>query len=270
MSEKVIITVAPLAQRYYDEVDGFPTAKELAKEIIQSCHAGASVCHLHVIDDKGEPTFDTSFFEEVLKHVRSGCDIIMQGSTGGISDLSLDERSVSVEVEGVEMASLNMGSCDVGETAYINRPGDVRYWAEKMKKNNVKPEMVFFEPGMIREHSMLQEKGLIDKPYVANIALGFPNTLAATPKNLLFMSELLPDNIHWLLTTHHNKDFSLQAMAVTLAGHVRVGFEDSFYLSPDKRAKNNPELVRQAAEMINLLGREVAKPSQTRQMYGLA
>lgn len=128
---KVAITVAPLAQTYYDDVDCFPTPERLAQEVYECCLAGASVVHLHVIDEQGNATVNTSNFQETVKMIRAECDIIIQGSTGGISDLTRDERSVSVEVPDVEMGSLNMGSCNVGEQAYINTPGDVEYWAEK-------------------------------------------------------------------------------------------------------------------------------------------
>mgnify|MGYP001371932698 CR=1 FL=1 len=139
--DKVAITVAPLAQSYYDEVSSFPTPERLAQEIYECHQAGASVVHLHVIDGQGRATVDTTNFRQTVRLLRDRCDIIVQGSTGGVSDLTRDERSVSVEVPEVEMGSLNMGSCNVGEQAYINTPGDVEYWAEKMRRHQVIPEM---------------------------------------------------------------------------------------------------------------------------------
>jgi len=202
--------------------------------------------------------------------IRDKCDIIIQGSTGGISDLTRDERSVSVEVPEVEMGSLNMGSCNVGEQAYINTPGDVEYWAQKMQKNNVLPEMTFFEPGMMTLIKRLFDKGIIKHPLVVNLALGFPGTLPATPDNIMFMVRQLPEDTVWTLTPHHATDYSLHALSVALGGNVRVGFEDSMYLVPGKKASNNVELVAKARELIELLGRVVANPAETRQMYGIA
>ncbi|MHC4630926.1 MAG: beta-keto acid cleavage family enzyme [Planctomycetota bacterium] len=267
---KVAITVAPLAQTYYDDVDCFPTPERLAQEIYECFRAGASVVHLHVIDEQGNATVDTSSFQKTIRMVREKCDIIVQGSTGGVSDLTCDERSVSVEVPEVEMGSLNMGSCNVGEQAYVNTPGDVEYWAQKMRKNNVLPEMTFFEPGMMTMIDRLSEKRLVGHPLVVNLALGFPGTLPTTPHNILFMVGQLPENTVWLLTPHHAKDFGLHALSVALGGNVRVGFEDSMYLAPDKKASNNAELVAKAHDLIEQLGRQVATPAETREMYGLA
>ena len=57
---------------------------------------------------------------------------------------------------------------------------------------------------------------------------------------------------------------------MALGGNVRVGFEDSMYLAPGQKASNNVELVAKARELIELLGRTVASPAETRQMYGIA
>jgi 3-keto-5-aminohexanoate cleavage enzyme len=267
---KAAITVAPLAQAYYDNVDSFPSPEGLAQEVYECCQAGASVVHLHVIDGQGNPTVDTSNFKDTVRMIRAKCDIIIQGSTGGISDLTRDERSVSVEVPEVEMGSLNMGSCNVGEQAYINTPGDVEYWAEKMRKNNVLPEMTFFEPGMMTLINRLLDKGIVKHPIVANLALGFPGTLPATADNIMFMVRQLPEDAVWTLTPHHAENYNLHALSVALGGNVRVGFEDSMYLAPGKKASNNIELVAKARELIEQLGRTVAGPGETRQMYGIA
>lgn len=266
---KVAITVAPLAQTYYDDVESFPTPERLAKEICKCCRAGASVVHLHVIDERGNATVDKSNFQETVRLIRAECDIIIQGSTGGVSDLTRDERSVSVEVPEVEMASLNMGSCNIGEQAYINTPDDVEFWVQKMRKNNVLAEMTFFEPGMLTMMGRLFDKGLINRPPVVNLALGFPSTLPATPDSILFMARQLPADAVWLLTPHHAEDFALHALSVVLGGNVRVGFEDSMYLESGRKASNNVELVAKAREIIEQLGRKIASPAETRQMYGI-
>ncbi|MCP4256677.1 MAG: 3-keto-5-aminohexanoate cleavage protein [Planctomycetes bacterium] len=266
---KVAITVAPLAQTYYDDVDCFPTPERLALEVYECWQAGASVVHLHVIDEQGNATVDTSNFQKTVGMIREKCDIIIQGSTGGVSDLTRDERSVSVEVPEVEMGSLNMGSCNVGEQAYINTPGDVEFWAEKMRRNNVVPEMTFFEPGMMTMIERLLDKEALGHPLVVNLALGFPSTLPATVDNIVFMARQLPKDAVWMLTPHHAMDFSLHALSVVLGGNIRVGFEDSMYLEPDKKASNNVELVTKAHDLIEQMGRQIAQPAETRQMYGI-
>ena len=166
----VIIALAPVQQRTFDT---FPTAEELADEIVECHAAGAAVLHLHVIDHKGNQTTDTSCFKRAIDHIRSRCDMVIEGSTGGPLDMTPDQRSVCLGVEGVEMASLNMGSVNVGDGVYINSLKDVLFWSEKMKRHKVAPDMAFFEVGMLSRIAELQARGLVGKPYCASLALGF-------------------------------------------------------------------------------------------------
>jgi len=103
-----------------------------------------------------------------------------------------------------------------------------------------------------------------------NLAMGFPGTLPAKPDNILFMARQLPTDAVWMLTPHHATDFAIHALSIALGGNVRVGFEDSMYLEPERKASNNVELVAKARELIEQLGRKIASPAETRQMYGIA
>jgi uncharacterized protein (DUF849 family) len=68
---KVAITVAPLAQAYYDDVDSFPAPERLAQEISECCQAGASVVHLHVIDEQ-ESSLLASQISDIFNQAASG------------------------------------------------------------------------------------------------------------------------------------------------------------------------------------------------------
>ena len=61
----------------------------------------------------------------------------------------------------------------------------------------------------------------------------------------------------------------MHALSIAPDGNVRVGFEDSMYLAPDRKASDNVELVAKARELVELLGRGAASPVETRQMYGI-
>jgi 3-keto-5-aminohexanoate cleavage enzyme len=66
------------------------------------------------------------------------------------------------------------------------------------------------------------------------------------------------------------KDFRLLATAVGLgASLVRVGFEDSIFWAPGRPVKRNTELVKKLADLVRLLGHEVATPSEARSILGI-
>ncbi|MFW6312610.1 MAG: 3-keto-5-aminohexanoate cleavage protein, partial [Spirochaetota bacterium] len=149
---KVIVSVAPVAHvgtALPSGVENPLSPREVASETIRCARAGASMVHLHVRDRQGEQTFDLTEYSETIDLVRAEVDIIIQGSTGGLSTLSLSERCVSVSEPRTEIASLNMGSTNFGESVYINTLEDIRYWAAEMQRHGVVPELEVFTVGML-------------------------------------------------------------------------------------------------------------------------
>jgi 3-keto-5-aminohexanoate cleavage enzyme len=48
-----------------------------------------------------------------------------------------------------------------------------------------------------------------------------------------------------------------------------VGFEDSTVWAPGRAVKRNAELVKKLADLVRLLGHEVATPSEARNILGI-
>jgi 3-keto-5-aminohexanoate cleavage enzyme len=59
------------------------------------------------------------------------------------------------------------------------------------------------------------------------------------------------------------------AFAMTLGGHVRVGFEDNIYIRHGELAKSNADLVKRIVTIAEALNIEIAKPDEARKMLGL-
>ena len=135
MNEKLLLTVAPSIPPYmraqFPDLDLTPEG--IADEVVRAHSAGANVVHLHVWDEHGQPTMDLSAFQRTLRLIRERCDIIIEGSTGGINSLSAADRSVSLQTP-IELASLNPGSVNYDQGVYVNSPEDIRYWAGEMHR----------------------------------------------------------------------------------------------------------------------------------------
>jgi 3-keto-5-aminohexanoate cleavage enzyme len=228
--------------------------------------------HLHVRDLTGEQTFELDVFRKTLDAFTAKTDIIVQASTGGIADLSLEERCVCLDEPRVEVASLNMGSVNFGETVYINTLPDIRYWANKMKERKVLPEMEIFDLSMNETCKKLANEGILNRPMHYNYCLGQggASALPATPQNLLYMKSGMEPEAHWGLNHDSMPDFTMLTVALIMgASVVRVGFEDSFYYAPGEIAETNAELVKKLVELIHSLGMEPATPKEARVMMGL-
>ena len=269
-SRKIIVAVAPVGTDIKSPSLNPLTPQDVAGEVIACAAAGASMVHLHVRDSKGNQTEDITDFSKTLDLIRESSDIIIQGSTGGLTSLSLEERCVSVTDPRVEVASLNMGSVNFSEDVYVNRLPDIRYWARRMEEAGVAPEMEIFEMGMIPVARKFIDEGTIKPPYHFNFILGAHWGMPADPKCLLYLSSMLDDDMAWGLVQDGMTDLSLLAMAIGLGANVvRVGFEDSVYFAPGKFAKTNKELVKRLVSLIFQIGFEVAEPDEARKLLGL-
>jgi uncharacterized protein (DUF849 family) len=120
-SRKIIVAVAPVGAEIKPPSENPLTPEDVAGEVIACAEAGAGMVHLHVRDREGNQTENISDFSKTLDIIRQSSDIIIQGSTGGLSTFTLEQRCVAVNDPRVEVASLNMGSVNFGEDVYINR-----------------------------------------------------------------------------------------------------------------------------------------------------
>jgi 3-keto-5-aminohexanoate cleavage enzyme len=267
---KIIIAVAPVGRSVAPPAINPLTPRRVADEVIRCARAGAAMVHLHVRDAKGVQTEDILPYSQTLDRIRAAADIIVQGSTGGLTSLSLEERCVALNDPRTEVASLNMGSVNFGEEVYINRLPDIRYWAKRMRQTKTVPEMEIFDTGMLPAARALIAEGAIRPPYSICFCLGFHWTLAPDPRSLFFMTSLMREAIPWGIIHDGMRDFTLLATAIGLgASLVRVGFEDSIFWAPGQAARRNVELVRKIAELVRLLGHEVATPDEARRILGI-
>ena len=271
MSDRLLVTVAPCIPTSLAE--GLPprdlAPERIADEVVRAHAAGANIAHLHVWDESGRPTTELSAFRRTLDLIREKCDIIIEGSTGGLSGLTPAERSVSLQTE-IEMASLNPGSVNYDQGVYVNSPSDIRFWAEDMKRRQIKPNMAIFEVGMISNALELASVGLADPPFHFTFVLGQSGALPATVRNLMFLSETVPEGSIWCVAGHSGHDLRMSVLAMNMGGHVRAGFEDNPFSRPGELAESNARLIDRLVRIAHELGREVATPAEARAMLGLS
>jgi len=270
LPRKILIALAPVGTDVPEGVQNPLSPEQVAAEVIACAEAGAGMVHLHVRDSAGSQTADTTEFSRTLDLVREKSDIIIQGSTGGVSELSLEERCTALDDPRVEVASLNMGSSNFDEGVYINTLPDIRYWANRMTETEVIPELEVFEAGMVNNVKILYDEGVLREPLIYNFCLGFRGALPATADNLHFLKSIIPPGAPWGFVHHGMSDVSLLATAAGMgASIVRVGFEDSVYLSPGKMAARDVDLVENIVSLVRQMGMEIATPSEAKKLLGI-
>ena len=277
--DKVIITVAqtgawPLVTKAMN-----PNLPEQPEEMAESACAcyqeGAAICHIHARDKEGKSTGTQEVFQEIHDRIRSKCNIILQDSTGGGPNLTLEQRIECLHAKP-EMASLNMGSLMrvVGQykgVAFANLREDIETYVTRMREMGVKPEMEVYSHAMFREVENLIKKGLVEKPYYINLVLGmtYQGALEATPKYLNSLIDFLPEDVIFNVTAVGAAQLPLTTLSMILGGCIRVGMEDNIYFRRGELAKNNAQLVARAVRIARELNKEPATPDEARKILGM-
>jgi len=269
--DQLIITVAPcVPPAHFDDIPGLQlTPETITDEVYRAYNAGATLAHLHVLDEQGFPTNDLAAFQRTLELIRERCDIIIEGSTGGVNTLTAAERCVSLQAD-IELASLNPGSVNYGAGVYINSPRDIDYWVEEMQARGIKPDIAIFETGMIANALRYAEEGLIGEPCLFSFVLGQVGAMPATAKNLLHLVETIPSGSIWGVVGHGGYDLWASSMAILIGGHARAGFEDNVYYRPGEPATSNAQLIERLVRIANEVGRPIASAAKARQLLGLS
>jgi 3-keto-5-aminohexanoate cleavage enzyme len=268
---KIIVTVAPVGADIEPPSINPLTHQEVAAEVIACAQAGASMVHLHVRDSQGVQTENLADYSAALDLIQESSEILVDGSTGGITGLSLEERCVALNDPRTDVASLNMGSFNFGEEVFINKVSDIRYWARRMEDSNVLPELEIFSSGTLATYPRLVEEGILKPPYYVNLVLGFEWALPANVDTLHYMQSQLPEkNTPWGVVHSGMQDLSLLATAIGMgASVVRVGFEDSVYYAPNQAAKTNAELVERVVSLIRQIGFKAATYDEAKDILGI-
>lgn len=224
--------------------------------------------HIHARDENGEPTQSAEIYREIKEEIENRCDVIFQPSTGGAVHHSPQERMQSLEC-GPEMATLSTGTCNFGTDVFMNNQVTMETFAQRMLELGVKPEIECFERGMIQNALKLAGKGLLQMPLHFDFVLGIPGACPAQLRDLLYLSESLPDRCTWTAAATGKNQLPTAVAAILLGGHVRVGFEDNIYYRKGELAQSNAQLVERVVRIAEELGREIATVAEARRILSI-
>lgn len=247
---------------------------EIARDAAACLDAGASTLHLHARDAGGEPSVSAEIYGDIIRRVRAvSPDVVICVSTSGRVHRRFEERSAVLDLDGdlkPDMASLTLGSLNFPKQASVNDPEMIRALAEKMKARGIVPELEVFDAGMLDYAHYLIDRGVLVPPFVFNLLLGSLGTLAATAENLAWLVRRLPPGSRWQAAGIGRAQWPINALAVTMGGHVRTGLEDNLHMDAGKQERaSNPRLVSRIVGLAAALGRPVATLVEARSILGL-
>ncbi|WP_224010615.1 BKACE family enzyme [Cupriavidus pinatubonensis] len=298
---KVIISCAVTGSAHVPSMSEYLpiTPAEIRAQALEAAQAGAAILHLHARDPSdGRPTPKPEVFREFVPDIARETDAVINISTGGSTRMSLDERLAYARFARPEMCSLNMGSMNFSlhpiaekmtswrfdwEKEYVegmedmifrNTFRDIKNILTEFRDHGTRFEFECYDVGHLYNLAHFVDAGLIKPPFFIQSVFGILGGIGADPENLSVMRAAADrlfgrENYHFSILGAGRHQMPLVTMGTILGGNVRVGLEDSVYLSKGVKAKSNAEQVRKIRRILEELSFEIASPAEARQMLGL-
>ena len=302
LSKKVIITCAVTGGIHTPTMsDALPfTPDDIAAQSIAAAEAGASILHLHARDPKdGRPTPDPAVFMQFLPRIKQATDAVINVTTGGGLNMTVEQRLAAPLVAKPEMCSLNMGSMNFGIYPLADRYSSWKYeWEEPYlrgtddfifrntfrdierilkllgEEHGTKFEHECYDVGHLYNLAHFIDEGLIKGPLFIQSIYGILGGLGPDPENLVTMRTTADrlfgrQNYRFSILGAGRHQMSLLTMGAVMGGNVRVGLEDSLYLGKGEMAVSCAEQVRKIRRILEELSLDIATPDEARAMLGL-
>ena len=156
-----------------------------------------------------------------------------------------------------------------GQASVINAPRNLEIMAERIYRAGVKPEIEIFDSGDLHMVKDFVARGILDTPLMVQMVLGVRFGAVANPQTMAYLASQLPDGSAWAAFGIGRMAFPMLAQAFLLGGHVRIGMEDTAYISKGEHCRSNAQLVEKAISIIGQLGGDIASPDEARKILGI-
>jgi uncharacterized protein (DUF849 family) len=301
MARKVIITCAVTGGAHTPSMsDALPvTPDEIAEQGVAAVEAGAAILHLHARQPHdGMPTGDPAVYGQFLPVLKQRTDAVMNLTTGGSATMPVEERLLAARHFKPEMCSLNMGSINFAffdvaskiekwkhpwEKDYISNSDDyifrntfrdISTIIQTMDDAGTRFELECYDLGHLYNLAYFVDRGLIKPPFFIQMIFGILGGMGPDLENLTFLKMTAdrlfgPENFQWSVLAAGRHQMPFLTQAALMGGHVRVGLEDSLFITRGVFAKSNAQQVEKIVRIIREMGHEPATPAEARSMLGL-
>jgi uncharacterized protein (DUF849 family) len=298
--QKTIITCAVTGAIHTPTMsDALPyTYDQIADQAIEAAEAGAAILHLHARDpNTGAPSVNPDDFAPFLARIKAATNAVVNISTGGSLTLSIQDRIKPAATFSAEMCSMNMGSMNFSfhplakrfdswkfdwEKDYVeNSDGnifrntfrDIGEAAATLAPHEIKFEHECYDVGHLYNLKFCMDSGMFKAPIFLQFVTGILGGIGADIDNLVFMKKtadkLFGDSYRWSILAAGAAQIPMATTASQMGGHVRVGLEDSLFISRGTLAESNAQQVKKIRRIIEDLGNVIATPDEAREILAL-
>jgi uncharacterized protein (DUF849 family) len=298
---KVIISCAITGAAHTPSMSPYlpVTAEQIAQQSIDAVAAGAAIVHLHARNpEDGRPTPSPEAYMQFLPRIALETDAVINITTGGSVVMTLEERLAGALAVSPELASLNMGSFNFAmfkmaekdrewkhawEQPYLratedgifkNTFKDIKHVLQTLGEGHgTRFECECYDLGHLYNLAYFADQALIKPPFFVQTVYGVMGGMGADPENVLLMKQtadrLFGKDYVWSLFAAGKSQIPFGTMGAVMGAHVRVGLEDSLYLSRGQLAPSNAAQVEKVRGILHALDLEIATPDDARQILAL-
>ncbi|MEO1159379.1 MAG: 3-keto-5-aminohexanoate cleavage protein [Pseudomonadota bacterium] len=273
------------------------TSNAIVASAIEAAQAGAAILHLHARDDStGKPDQSVEGFGRIVPQIADQTDAILNLTTGGSPYMTVEERVRPAEHFAPQLASLNMGSMNMGLFPMLERHGDISGWErdhlegshdlvfrnsykdisyilETCRDNGTRFEFECYDTAHLYNLAHFVDQGAVEPPFFVQTVFGLLGGIGAHADDIAHMRRtalrLFGDDLVWSSLGAGAHQMRVAATVAASGGHVRVGLEDSLWAGPGKLAQSNADQVRSAIALIESIGCRAAHPAEAREMLRL-
>jgi uncharacterized protein (DUF849 family) len=275
------------------------TPAQIVESAVEAAEAGAAILHLHARNpEDGRPSGDPALFRQICPALAERTSAIINITTGGSSNMTIEERLIYPLQAQPEMCSLNMGSMNFSihpvaerithwrydwekpkvegmkDCVFKNTFADVEYILGNLGQGGTRFELECYDVGHLYNLAYFVDRNIIKPPLFIQAIFGILGGLGPDPENIFVMRATADrlfgrDTYHFSVLGAGRHQMHLLTLGAILGSNVRVGLEDNLYLGPGVKATSNAEQVRKIRRILEELSFEIASPSEVREMLHL-
>lgn len=274
------------------------TPDQIVEHAVDAAEAGAAILHLHARDpETGRPSPSADVFMQFVPRIHAATDAIINITTGGAPGMAMGDRLQAAERISPELASLNMGTMCFGLFPMAERPrewkhdwepaflratedivfkntfADIRQILERLGSDGTRFEFECYDVSHLYNLAHFVDRGLVKPPFLIQSVTGILGGIGAVPESLFYMRQtadrLFGKDYVWSLFGAGRAQMPMITMGAIMGASVRVGLEDSLYISSGQLARTNAEQVLKIRRILDELGIEVATANEARALLHL-
>ena len=298
--KKVIITCAVTGAIHTPSMSPYlpVTPEEITAAAVGAAEAGAAIIHLHARDPiTGKPDQTPEAFGRFLPQIKQASNAVVNITTGGAPYMRVEERVKPALHFKPEVASLNMGSMNIGlfhmldrykefkhswepeglensrDGVFRNTFRDIEFVLRSCADNDTRFEFECYDIGHLYSLSHFLDRGLVKPPLFVQSVFGLLGGIGPHPEDVLHMrrtaDRLFGDSYRWSVLGAGRNQMNIASIAAAIGGNVRVGLEDSLWDGPGKLAESNAAQVKRVRQIVEGLGMSAATPDEAREILSL-